>query len=136
MTATIFRTRKSTTVDRSFKTSLSNQLKRVENSANKAGVTEEVERLMALIKHADAAASLNDCLGQAGPPAEDFKNAVTAVCALQGTHGANVGPNVWKKLLEARCQHHMLYREFKLFAALFEEDCLEAGKSSPRFFVA
>ncbi|CAJ1360020.1 unnamed protein product, partial [Effrenium voratum] len=109
----------------SFKTSLSNQLKRVENSANKAGVTEEVERLMALIKHADAAASLNDCLGQAGPPAEDVKNAVTAVCALQGTHGANVGPNVWKKLLEARCQHHMLYREFKLFAALFEEDCLE-----------
>ena len=49
-----------------------------------------------------------------------------AVCDLQTAKGAIVGACVWRKLLQAKCQHHMLYREFKEYALLFQEDSLEA----------
>ncbi|CAJ1345289.1 unnamed protein product, partial [Effrenium voratum] len=115
----------------SFKTNLATQLKRVENSANKAGVSEEVEQLQTLTQRTERASSLNSCLTQAAPSSEDFLEAVQAVCKLESLYNAKVGHRVWRKLLEAKCHHHMLYREYKSYAGLFEETCLEAGMGFP-----
>lgn len=109
----------------SFLTGANKHIKRIEESPNRQGLLAELDRFQ---KARSAAGLLLDLLKQlyaANPSAQDLGEAVEA-CLAAPPMRIELGPGVWEALLEAKCTHFCLYRDFVGYSQLFRSSAKEA----------
>ena len=107
-------------------TSISASLRKAENSPNKAGVEEQMSQLEKLGDYVNIIMKLNTSLHNKDTTGPDMQAAMTDVRQLPEDVMPKLGSNVWQHVLTVACNHHLLYREFDAYAALFTSSSLEA----------
>ena len=105
---------------------LATNLKKAENSPNKAGVEEQIADLQSLADHVAALGQFNAALHAKEVTSEQMRAALDSVLALPSDMAPKLGSAVWLHILQVSCSHHLMYREFDAYAALYKASSLEA----------
>lgn len=104
--------------------SVSKQRKKIEDSVNKAGLLEELERYLQVQDTLHSLLELYARLNTANPACQELSDAVAACGSAPRT--IRLGPEVWQKLLETKCAHFCLYQDFVGYCQLFRSNQEEA----------
>ena len=103
---------------------VSKQVKKIEESVNKAGLLEELENFQHLQDVTNALVNLFARLNTANPAAQDLAEAVEA--CQSSDFDVKLGPTVWQKMLSTRAAHFCLYQDYTAYCQLFRTTEKEA----------
>ena len=103
---------------------VSKQVKKIEESVNKAGLLEELENFQQLQDVTSALVNLFSRLNTANPAAQDLAEAVEA--CESSSFDVRLGATVWQKMLSTRAAHLCLYQDFSAYSQLFRTTEKEA----------
>ena len=110
----------------SLKNHLSNLKKKVDESPNKKGLTEELNSVEEVISAVSAASVLNGELVSGTPKSEDMEQAIRELEQSFAQSTFKVSEAVWFRLLEIKCNEFMLYRNTAEYCQSFADDAPEA----------
>ena len=105
--------------------STSKQIKKIEDSVNKAGLLDELENFQTLQDAIQHLLELLAKLNIANPAWQELSEAVEA--CESSKFAIELGQEVWLKMLHTKCAHFCLYQDFTQYATLFRSDQKEAG---------
>ena len=102
--------------------------KKIDDSANKAGLQDVADALAVISNVVAALLSLNTELGSTAPKAQEFEAALEKLeeNVLPGL-ALKLSKDIWLKLLETKCSEFMLFRNIKSYVNSFADDAPEAG---------
>ena len=110
----------------SLLTTLRSQTKRVDDSANKAGLAAEYKMLTALTEEVTSLSSLGLLLQQPNPDAEELTRGLRKAETV--LPGGSLGKGAWLKAVAALAAHHAMYRAWDKVASLYNEEQEQAGR--------
>ena len=102
------------------------QIKKIEDSVNKHGLVEELERFQSLQDVIQKLLDLFTRLNIASPVADELAEAVEA--CKSSPFNIVLGPEVWQKLLSTKCSQCCLYQDFSAYCKLFRSSEDEARR--------
>ena len=102
------------------------QIKKIEDSVNKHGLVEELERFQSLQDVIQKLLDVFTRLNIASPVADELAEAVEA--CKSSPFNIVLGPEVWQKLLSTKCSQCCLYQDFSAYCKLFRSSEDEARR--------